>query len=180
MWENIHDVLRRFVEQNDGFIMWNGFAAVLAVFSLIGQGAFSQNILGQFLGLDQSVSRETAEQAELFPEVGEPEPELSLAELIYAEKSDYPELVSSSEYTTRFDCVQAISGIYDASLVEGIYAIPRMDFWLDRYIGKAREIFICDGSVLNAYFDSNNSVPVRWRMVRTSVDLILAELPTDE
>lgn len=180
MWENIHDVLRRFVEQNDGFIMWNGFAAVLAVFSLIGQGAFSQNILGQFLGLDQSVSRETAEQAELFPEVGEPEPEPSLAELIYAEKSDYPELVSSSEYTTRFDCVQAISGIYDASLVEGIYAIPRMDFWLDRYIGKAREIFICDGSVLNAYFDSNNSVPVRWRMVRTSVDLILAELPTDE
>ena len=160
--------------------MWNGFAAVLAVFSLIGQGAFSQNILGQFLGLDQSVSRETAEQAELFPEVGEPEPEPSLAELIYAEKSDYPELVSSSEYTTRFDCVQAISGIYDASLVEGIYAIPRMDFWLDRYIGKAREIFICDGSVLNAYFDSNNSVPVRWRMVRTSVDLILAELPTDE
>ena len=176
----MHDVLRRFVEQNDGFIMWNGFAAVLAVFSLIGQGAFAQNILGQLLGLDQSVSREIAEQAELFPEVGEPEPEPSLAELIYAEKSDYPELVSSSEYTTRFDCVQAISGIYDASLVEGIYAIPRMDFWLDRYIGKAREIFICDGSVLNAYFDSNNSVPVRWRMVRTSVDLILAELPTDE
>jgi hypothetical protein len=55
-----------------------------------------------------------------------------------------------------------------------------MDFWLDRYIGQAREIYICDGSVLNAYFDDNNSVPVRWRMVRTSIDIILAELETDD
>ena len=160
--------------------MWNRFAAVLVVVSLIGQGAFAQNILGQLLGLEQGVSREAAEQAELFPEVGEPAPEPSLAELINGEKSDYPELVSSSEYTTRSECVQAISGIYDASLVEGIYAIPRMDFWLDRYIGQAREIYICDGSVLNAYFDDNNSVPVRWRMVRTSIDIILAELETDD
>jgi hypothetical protein len=88
--------------------------------------------------------------------------------------------VSSSEHATRSECVQAISGIYDASLVEGIYAIPRMDFWLDRYIGKAREIYICDGSVLNAYFDHNNSVPVRWRMVRTSIDMILAQLETGD
>jgi len=153
---------------------------VFVVVVMIGQGAIAQNILGQLLGLDQDGSREAAEQAELFPEVGDTEPEPSLAELIDAEKSDYPELVSSSEYATRFDCVQAISGIYDASLVEGIYAIPRMDFWLDRYIGKAREIYICDGSVLNAYYDSNNSVPVRWRMVRTSLDLILAELQNDE
>ncbi|MBR9767515.1 MAG: hypothetical protein ACPHAO_00915 [Paracoccaceae bacterium] len=160
--------------------MWNKLTAFFAVVLLIGQGAFAQNILGQLLGLDQGVSREAAEQAELFPEVGELEPEPSLAELIDAEKSDYPELVSSSEYATRSECVQAISGIYDASLVEGIYAIPRMDFWLDRYIGKAREIYICDGSVLNAYFDHNNSVPVRWRMVRTSIDIILAELETDE
>ncbi len=160
--------------------MWNRFAAVLVVVSLIGQGAFAQNILGQLLGLEQGVSREAAEQAELFPEVGEPAPEPSLAELINGEKSDYPELVSSSEYETRSECVLAISGIYDASLVEGIYAIPRMDFWLDRYIGKAREIYICDGSVLNAYFDHNNSVPVRWRMVRTSIDIILAELETDD
>ena len=147
--------------------MLNRLTAIFAVVLLIGQGAVAQNILGQLLGLDQGVSREAAEQAELFPEVGEPKPEPSLAELIDAEKSDYPELVSSSEYATRSECVQAISGIYDASLVEGIYAIPRMDFWLDRYIGKAREIYICDGSVLNAYFDHNNSVPVRWRMVRT-------------
>ena len=160
--------------------MWNKLIAIFAVVIVIGQGAFAQNILGQLLGLDQGVSREAAEQAELFPEVGEPAPEPSLAELINGEKSDYPELVSSSEYTTRSECVQAISGIYDASLVEGIYAIPRMDFWLDRYIGKAREIYICDGSVLNAYFDDNNSVPVRWRMVRTSIDIILAELETDE
>ncbi len=160
--------------------MWNRFAAVLVVVSLIGQGAFAQNILGQLLGLEQGVSREAAEQAELFPEVGEPAPEPSLAELINGEKSDYPELVSSSEYETRSECVLAISGIYDASLVEGVYAIPRMDFWLDRYIGQAREIYICDGSVLNAYFDDNNSVPVRWRMVRTSIDIILAELETDE
>ena len=160
--------------------MWNRFAAVFAVVLMIGQGAFAQNILGQLLGVDQGVSREAAEQAELFPEVGEPEPEPSLAELINGEKSDYPEWVSSSEYATRSECVQAISGIYDASLVEGIYAIPRMDFWLDRYIGKAREIYICDGSVLNAYFDHNNSVPVRWRMVRTSIDIILAELETDD
>ncbi len=160
--------------------MWNKLTAFFAVVLLIGQGAFAQNILGQLLGLDQGVSREAAEQAELFPEVGELEPEPSLAELIDAEKSDYPELVSSSEYATRSECVQAISGIYDASLVEGIYAIPRMDFWLDRYIGEAREIYICDGSVLNAYFDHNNSVPVRWRMVRTSIDIILAELETDE
>ena len=160
--------------------MWNRFAAVFVVVLMIGQGAFAQNILGQLLGLDQGVSREAAEQAELFPEVGEPEPEPSLAELINGEKSDYPELVSSFEYATRSECVQAISGIYDASLVEGIYAIPRMDFWLDRYIGKAREIYICDGSVLNAYFDHNNSVPVRWRMVRTSIDIILAELETDD
>ena len=160
--------------------MWNRLTAIFAVVLLIGQGAFAQNILGQLLGLDQGVSREAAEQAELFPEVGELEPEPSLAELIDAEKSDYPELVSSSEYATRSECVQAISGIYDASLVEGIYAIPRMDFWLDRYIGKAREIYICDDSVLNAYFDHNNSVPVRWRMVRTSIDIILAELETDE
>ena len=160
--------------------MWNKLTAFFAVVLLIGQGAFAQNILGQLLGLDQGVSREAAEQAELFPEVGELEPEPSLAELIDAEKSDYPELVSSSEYATRSECVQAISGIYDASLVEGIYAIPRMDFWLDRYIGKAREIYICDGSVLNAYFDHNNTVPVRWRMVRTSIDIILAELETDE
>ena len=160
--------------------MWNKLTAFFAVVLLIGQGAFAQNILGQLLGLDQGVAREAAEQAELFPEVGELEPEPSLAELIDAEKSDYPELVSSSEYATRSECVQAISGIYDASLVEGIYAIPRMDFWLDRYIGKAREIYICDGSVLNAYFDHNNSVPVRWRMVRTSIDIILAELETDE
>ncbi|REJ63158.1 MAG: hypothetical protein DWQ15_09160 [Proteobacteria bacterium] len=160
--------------------MWNRLTAIFAVVLLIGQGAVAQNILGQLLGLDQGVSREAAEQAELFPEVGEPEPEPSLAELIDAEKSDYPELVSSSEYATRSECVQAISGIYDASLVEGIYAIPRMDFWLDRYIGKAREIYICDGSVLNAYFDHNNSVPVRWRMVRTSIDIILAELETDD
>jgi len=160
--------------------MWNRFAVVFVVVVMIGQGAIAQNILGQLLGLDQDGSREAAEQAELFPEVGDTEPEPSLAELIDAEKSDYPELVSSSEYATRFDCVQAISGIYDASLVEGIYAIPRMDFWLDRYIGRAREIYICDGSVLNAYYDSNNSVPVRWRMVRTSLDLILAELQTDE
>ncbi|MGB1331463.1 MAG: hypothetical protein ACPG6M_02660 [Paracoccaceae bacterium] len=160
--------------------MWNKLIAIFAVVIVIGQGAFAQNILGQLLGLDQGVSREAAEQAELFPEVGELEPEPSLAELIDAEKSDYPELVSSSEYATRSECVQAISGIYDASLVEGIYAIPRMDFWLDRYIGKAREIYICDGSVLNAYFDHNNSVPVRWRMVRTSIDIILAELETDE
>jgi hypothetical protein len=160
--------------------MWNKLTAFFAVVLLIGQGAFAQNILGQLLGLDQGVSREAAEQAELFPEVGELEPEPSLAELIDAEKSDYPELVSSSEYATRSECVQAISGIYDASLVEGIYAIPRMDFWLDRYIGKAREIYICDGSVLNAYFDHNNSVPARWRMVRTSIDIILAELETDE
>ena len=160
--------------------MWNKLTAIFAVVLLIGQGAVAQNILGQLLGLDQGVSREAAEQAELFPEVGEPEPEPSLAELIDAEKSDYPELVSSSEYATRSECVRAISGIYDASLVEGIYAIPRMDFWLDRYIGKAREIYICDGSVLNAYFDHNNSVPVRWRMVRTSIDIILAELETDE
>jgi len=153
---------------------------VFVVVLMIGQGAVAQGILGQLLGLDQDGSREAAEQAELFPEVGNTEPEPSLAELIDAEKSDYPELVSSSEYATRFDCVQAISGIYDASLVEGIYAIPRMDFWLDRYIGRAREIYICDGSVLNAYYDSNNSVPVRWRMVRTSLDLILAELQTDE
>jgi len=153
---------------------------VFVVVLMIGQGAVAQGILGQLLGLDQDGSREAAEQAELFPEVGNTEPEPSLAELIDAEKSDYPELVSSSEYATRFDCVQAISGIYDASLVEGIYAIPRMDFWLDRYIGKAREIYICDGSVLNAYYDSNNSVPVRWRMVRTSLDLILAELQNDE
>ena len=160
--------------------MWNRFAAVLVVISLIGQGAFAQNILGQLLGLEQGVSREAAEQAELFPEVGEPAPEPSLAELINGEKSDYPELVSSSEYETRSECVLAISGIYDASLVEGVYAIPRMDFWLDRYIGQAREIYICDGSVLNAYFDDNNSVPVRWRMVRTSIDIILAELETDD
>ena len=160
--------------------MWNKFIAIFAVVIVIGQGAFAQNILGQLLGLDQGVSREAAEQAELFPEVGEPAPEPSLAELINGEKSDYPELVSSSEYTTRSECVQAISGIYDASLVEGIYAIPRMDFWLDRYIGEAREIYICDGSVLNAYFDHNNSIPVRWRMVRTSIDIILAELETDE
>ena len=153
---------------------------VFVVVLMIGQGAVAQGILGQLLGLDQDGSREAAEQAELFPEVGNTEPEPSLAELIDAEKSDYPELVSSSEYATRFDCVQAISGIYDASLVEGIYAIPRMDFWLDRYIGRAREIYICDRSVLNAYYDSNNSVPVRWRMVRTSLDLILAELQTDE
>ena len=112
--------------------MWNRFAAVLVVISLIGQGAFAQNILGQLLGLDQGVSREAAEQAELFPESGEPEPEPSLAELIDAEKSDYPELVSASEYASRSECVQAILGIYDASLVEGIYAIPRMDLWLDR------------------------------------------------
>ena len=160
--------------------MWNKLIAIFAVVIVIGQGAFAQNILGQLLGLDQGVSREAAEQAELFPEVGEPAPEPSLAELINGEKSDYPELVSSSEYTTRSECVQAISGIYDASLVEGIYAIPRMDFWLDRYIGEAREIYICDGSVLNAYFDHNNSIPVRWRMVRTSIDIILAELETDE
>ena len=160
--------------------MWNRFAVVFVVVVMIGQGAVAQGILGQLLGLDQDGSREAAEQAELFPEVGNTEPEPSLAELIDAEKSDYPELVSSSEYATRFDCVQAISGIYDASLVEGIYAIPRMDFWLDRYIGRAREIYICDRSVLNAYYDSNNSVPVRWRMVRTSLDLILAELQTDE
>lgn len=160
--------------------MWNRFAAVLVVVSLIGQGAFAQNILGQLLGLEQGVSREAAEQAELFPEVGEPAPEPSLAELINGEKSDYPELVSSSEYETRSECVLAISGIYDASLVEGVYAIPRMDFWLDRYIGQAREIYICDGSVLNAYFDHNNSIPVRWRMVRTSIDIILAELETDD
>ena len=160
--------------------MWNRFAAVLVVVSLIGQGAFAQNILGQLLGLEQGVSREAAEQAELFPEVGEPAPEPSLAELINGEKSDYPELVSSSEYETRSECVLAISGIYDASLVEGVYAIPRMDFWLDRYIGQARQIYICDGSVLNAYFDDNNSVPVRWRMVRTSIDIILAELETDD
>ena len=160
--------------------MWNRFAVVFVVVLMIGQGAVAQGILGQLLGLDQDGSREAAEQAELFPEVGNTEPEPSLAELIDAEKSDYPELVSSSEYATRFDCVQAISGIYDASLVEEIYAIPRMDFWLDRYIGKAREIYICDGSVLNAYYDSNNSVPVLWRMVRTSLDLILAELQTDE
>ncbi len=153
---------------------------VFVVVVMFGQGTVAQGILGQLLGLDQDGSREAAEQAELFPEVGNTEPEPSLAELIDAEKSDYPNLVSSSEYATRFDCVQAISGIYDASLVEGIYAIPRMDFWLDRYIGKAREIYICDGSVLNAYYDSNNSVPVRWRMVRTSLDLILAELQTDE
>jgi len=160
--------------------MWNRLTAIFAVVLVMGQGAFAQNILGQLLGLDQGVSREAAEQAELFPEVGEPEPEPSLAELINGEKSDYPELVSSSEYATRSECVQAISGIYDASLVEGIYAIPRMDFWLDRYIGKAREIYICDGSVLNAYFDHNNSIPVRWRMVRTSIDIILAELETDD
>ena len=160
--------------------MWNKLLAIFAVVLVMGQGAFAQNILGQLLGLDQGVSREAAEQAELFPEVGEPEPEPSLAELINGEKSDYPELVSSSEYATRSECVQAISGIYDASLVEGIYAIPRMDFWLDRYIGEAREIYICDGSVLNAYFDHNNSIPVRWRMVRTSIDIILAELETDD
>jgi hypothetical protein len=160
--------------------MWNRFAVVFVVVVMFGQGTVAQGVLGQLLGLDQDGSREAAEQAELFPEVGNTEPEPSLAELIDAEKSDYPNLVSSSEYATRFDCVQAISGIYDASLVEGIYAIPRMDFWLDRYIGKAREIYICDGSVLNAYYDSNNSVPVRWRMVRTSLDLILAELQTDE
>ena len=160
--------------------MWNRFAVVFVVVVMFGQGTVAQGILGQLLGLDQDGSREAAEQAELFPEVGKTGPEPSLAELIDAEKSDYPKLVSSSEYATRFDCVQAISGIYDASLVEGIYAIPRMDFWLDRYIGKAREIYICDGSVLNAYYDSNNSVPVRWRMVRTSLDLILAELQNDE
>jgi len=160
--------------------MWNKLIAIFAVVIVIGQGAFAQNILGQLLGVDQGVSREAAEQAELFPEAGEPEPEPSLAELIDAEKSDYPELVSATEYASRSECVQAISGIYDASLVEGIYAIPRMDFWLDRYIGEAREIYICDGSVLNAYFDHNNSIPVRWRMVRTSIDIILAELETDE
>ena len=160
--------------------MWNRFTAIFVVVLVMGQGAFAQNILGQLLGLDQGVYREAAEQAELFPEVGEPVPEPSLAELINGEKSDYPELVSSSEYATRSECVQAISGIYDASLVEGIYAIPRMDFWLDRYIGKAREIYICDGSVLNAYFDHNNSVPVRWRMVRTSIDIILAQLETGD
>ena len=160
--------------------MWNKLIAIFAVVIVIGQGAFAQNILGQLLGLDQGVSREAAEQAELFPEVGEPAPEPSLAELINGEKSDYPELVSSSEYATRSECVLAISGIYDASLVEGVYAIPRMDFWLDRYIGQAREIYICDGSVLNAYFDHNNSIPVRWRMVRTSIDIILAELETDD
>ena len=160
--------------------MWNRLTAIFAVVLVMGQGAFAQNILGQVLGLDQGVSREAAEQAELFPELGEPAPEPSLAELINGEKSDYPELVSSFEFATRSECVQAISGIYDASLVEGIYAIPRMDFWLDRYIGKAREIYICDGSVLNAYFDHNNSIPVRWRMVRTSIDIILAELETDD
>ena len=160
--------------------MWNRLTAIFAVVLVMGQGAFAQNIFGQLLGLDQGVSREAAEQAELFPEVGEPAPEPSLAELINGEKSDYPELVSSSEYETRSECVLAISGIYDASLVEGVYAIPRMDFWLDRYIGQAREIYICDGSVLNAYFDDNNSVPVRWRMVRTSIDIILAELETDD
>ena len=160
--------------------MWNKLIAIFAVVIVIGQGAFAQNILGQLLGLDQGVSREAAEQAELFPEAGEPEPEPSLAELINAEKSDYPELVSASEYASRSECVQAISGIYDASLVEGIYAIPRMDYWLDLYIGAGREIYICDGSVLNAYFDHNNSIPVRWRMVRTSIDIILAELETDD
>ena len=160
--------------------MWNRLIVIFAVVLVFGQGALAQNILGQLLGLDQGVSREAAEQAELFPEVGEPAPEPSLAELINGEKSDYPELVSSSEYATRSECVRAISGIYDASLVEGIYAIPRMDFWLDRYIGEAREIYICDGSVLNAYFDHNNSIPVRWRMVRTSIDIILAELEADD
>lgn len=160
--------------------MWNKLIAIFAVVLVFGQGALAQNILGQLLGLDQGVSREAAEQAELFPEVGELEPEPSLAELINGEKSDYPDLVSSSEYATRSECVRAISGIYDASLVEGIYAIPRMDFWLDRYVGEAREIYICDGSVLNAYFDHNNSIPVRWRMVRTSIDIILAELETDD
>ena len=160
--------------------MWNRLTAIFAVVLVMGQGAFAQNIFGQLLGLDQGVSREAAEQAELFPEVGEPAPELSLAELINGEKSDYPELVSSSEYATRSECVQAILEIYDASLVEGIYAIPRMEFWLDRYIGAGREIYICDGSVLNAYFDHNNSIPVRWRMVRTSIDIILAQLETDD
>ena len=160
--------------------MWNRLIVIFAVVLVFGQGALAQNILGQLLGLDQGVSREAAEQAELFPEVGEPEPEPSLAELINGEKSDYPELVSSSEYATRSECIRAISGIYDASFVEGIYAIPRMDFWLDRYVGEAREIYICDGSVLNAYFDHNNSIPVRWRMVRTSIDIILAELETDD
>jgi hypothetical protein len=59
--------------------MWNKLIAIFAVVIVIGQGAFAQNILGQLLGLDQGVSREAAEQAELFPEAGDPEPEPSLA-----------------------------------------------------------------------------------------------------
>ena len=66
--------------------MWNRFAAVFAVVLMIGQGAFAQNILGQLLGLDQGVYRAAAEQAELFTEVGDPDPEPSLAELINGEK----------------------------------------------------------------------------------------------
>ena len=64
--------------------MWNRLIAIFAVVLVIGQGALAQNILGQFLGLDQGVSSEAAEQAELFPEVGEPEP--SLPKLINGEK----------------------------------------------------------------------------------------------
>jgi len=152
---------------------------IFCLLSVVGQGASAQNILEQILGLDQNVSREAAEQAALFQEESNAEAEPSLAELIDAEKSDYPQLVSSTQYMTRTDCVAAITGIYDASLTEGIYAIPRMDFWLDRYIDKAREIYICDGAVLNAYYDDNNSIPVRWRMVRSSVDIILTQLDSE-
>ena len=156
--------------------MLNKVMVLFAIVSIVASTSNAQNILGQLLGLEQPLSREAAEQAEIFSEHTEPKPEPSLAELINAEKSNYPKLVSTTEYETRSDCVMEIWDIYNVSLSEGIYAIPRMDFWLDRYIGDGREIYICDGSLLNAYHDDNNSVPVRWRMVRSSVDLILSQL----
>ena len=164
--------------QSNRCILFSKRVTFLMILILCGQPAYAQNFLGQLLGIEPSVSREAAEQAELFPEEGEPEPEPSLAELINAEVSEYPTLVSSIDYVSRTECILALSEIYDASLNDGIYAISRMDFWLDRYIEPGREIYICDGAILNAYYDDDNEVPVRWRMVRTSVDIILSQLDT--
>lgn len=137
---------------------------------MLAQAAQAQNIFQRISG-SEDPNLETTLEAQPVPA---PEPIPSLSEIVRGEMSDYPALQWQELYSDKSECQNRLQLYYDQALLSQTYVIPQANNWLELYPEDGRQIYICDGALLNYYFDKNNNVPSRWMMVRNSLDYILA------